>query len=190
MKVVVGITGASGAQYAVALLKNLKEQKAEVGLVISEHGEQLIGYETPHSSDEIRGLADEVYENSDLAASISSGSQRIDAFAIVPCSLSTLSKIACGIADNLITRLASNCLKEGRKLILVPRETPLSPVHLENMHHLSMLDVVILPAMPGFYHKPKNVEDLVNFVVGKILEQLGLEHGLYEKWQGGEPAKE
>ncbi len=183
MRVIIGITGASGAQYAVTLLDSLKKKEVEVGLVVSENGEKVIRYETTHSPEDVNKLADEVYENDDLAASVSSGSQGFEAFVVVPCSLSTLSKVAHGIADNLITRVASICLKERRMLILVPRETPLSAIHLENMHKLSMVGAVILPAMPGFYHKPKSTGDLVNFVVGKILEQLGLEHDLYESWR-------
>jgi 4-hydroxy-3-polyprenylbenzoate decarboxylase len=151
MRVVVGITGASGAAYAVSLVENLKKRGVNVALIVSEHGEQLIGFETQLSPDDAKHLADDVYENDDLAADIASGSNRFDAFVIVPCSMSTLSKIACGIGDNLITRVA--------------------------------LDAVILPAMPGFYHKPRGLEDIVNFIVGKIMEQLGLEHGLYDSWK-------
>jgi 4-hydroxy-3-polyprenylbenzoate decarboxylase len=185
MRIIVGISGASGAHYAVGLLRNLKKRDVEVGLIISEQGEEIIAYETQFSLDEIHGLADESYENDNLAARISSGSQGFDAFVIVPCSLSTLSKISCGIADNLISRVASICLKEGRKLILVPRETPLSTIQLENMHRLSVNGATIMPAMPGFYHKPKGIEDLVSFIVGKILEQLGLEQDVYDKWEPG-----
>jgi 4-hydroxy-3-polyprenylbenzoate decarboxylase len=183
MRVVVGITGASGAQYAVSLIENLKKSGANVALIVSEHGEQLIGFETQMSPDDVKNLADDVYENDDLAADIASGSNRFDALIIVPCSMSTLSKIACGIGDNLITRVASICLKEGRKLVLVPRETPISAIHLENMHKLALLDAVMLPAMPGFYHRPRELEDVINFIVGKIMEQLGLEHGLYDSWK-------
>jgi len=182
MKVIVGITGASGAQYAVALLRNLQKSGVKVVLIVSEHGKELIHYETTHSLEEIKKLADEVYDNTALDAPVSSGSQKYEAFIIVPCSLSTLSKIACGIADNLITRTASVSLKEKRKLILVPRETPLSAIQLENMQKLATLGTVIMPAMPGFYHKPKSVDDLVDFIIGKILEQLGIEHNLYEEW--------
>lgn len=183
MRVVVGITGASGAQYAVTLIENLKKSSVEVALIVSEHGKQLIEFETQLSPDEVMNLSDNAYENDDLAADIASGSNRFDAFIVVPCSMSTLSKIACGIGDNLITRVASICLKEGRKLILVPRETPISAIHLENMHKLAVLDAVILPAMPGFYHRPQGLKDVINFIVGKIMEQLGLEHRLYDSWK-------
>ena len=183
MKVIVGISGASGAPYAVALLERLREAGVKTGLVISEQGKLLLKFETGLALKDVRKKADAWYDNDDLAAPISSGSQRFDALVIVPCSMSTLSKIACGIADNLMTRAASVCLKERRRLVLVPRETPFSAIHLENMHRLALLGATVLPAMPGFYHEPKAIEDLVNFVVGKIMEQLGLEHGLYEKWK-------
>ncbi len=180
MRIVVGITGASGIDYAVTLLKELKE---EVLLVISEHGKRLIEIESETSQKEIESLARKVYEDGDLEAGISSGSSDFDAMVIVPCSMSTLSKIACGIADTLITRTASVSLKEGRKLIIVPRETPLSRIHLDNMSRLAGAGATILPAMPAFYTKPKEVQDMVSFVVGKIIESLGLKHDLYQKWE-------
>jgi len=181
MKIVIGISGASGVDYAYTLLKNLKE---EVHLIISEDAKKVIASESERSPKEFEGLAKYVYKNTDLEAPIASGSSKFDAMVIVPCSTSTLSKIAWGISDNLITRTASVCLKDRRKLILVPRETPLSPIHLNNMHSLAVLGVIILPAMPGFYIKPKKIQDLRNFIAGKIMDQLGLEHNLYKEWRG------
>jgi len=180
MRIVVGITGASGIEYAVGLLRTLKEKKL---LIISEHGKRLVEIETTVSKKEIEALADEVFGDDDLEAAIASGSSDFDAMCIVPCSMSTLSKIASGIADTLITRTASVSLKEGRRLVLVPRETPLSKIHIDNMSRLSGAGAVILPAMPAFYTKPMQVKDMVDFIVGKIMESLGLDHTLYEKWK-------
>jgi 4-hydroxy-3-polyprenylbenzoate decarboxylase len=164
----------------VALLKNLENE--ETHLIISENAKKLIEHELGVSVNELKNLANNYYENSDLSASISSGSVKYDAMVIIPCSTSTLSKIAVGITDNLITRAADVCLKEHRKLILVPRETPLNSIHIENMAKLSRLGVVILPAMPAFYSKPRTIEDLVNFITGKVLDALGIENDLYPRW--------
>lgn len=181
MKVVVGITGASGVIYGVSLLKNLGK-RVEIHLVLSENAKKIIGYEVGKNAIQIKKLAKHSYENDDLFAPIASGSVKFDAMVIVPCSMSTLSKIACGISDNLITRTASVCLKERRKLIIVPRETPLSTIQLKNMVALSEAGVLILPAMPAFYPKPKNVDDIINFTVGKILDALKIDHDIYRRW--------
>jgi len=180
MKVVVGVTGASGAPYALALLRNL--DPVHVELVISEDGKKVIEHEADIPVTAFEELADATYANDDLGAPPASGSHRFDAMVVIPCSMGTLGKIAWGISDNLITRAAAVCLKERRKLILVPRETPLAASHIENMLRLANQGVVVLPAMPGFYHGPKSVDDLVNFVVGKVLDQLGLEHKLFRRW--------
>ena len=179
MKIVIGVTGASGIIYGVRLLEKLKEEKY---LIVSENAKKIMEYETKYKLDEVEKLAEHYYENSDLFPEISSGSFMFDAMVIVPCSMSTLSKIANGIGDNLITRTASVCLKEKRKLILVPRETPLSTIHLQNMAKLSENNVIILPAMPGFYPKPENLDDIVNFIAGKIMDCLGIKNTLYKRW--------
>lgn len=179
MKIVICITGASGVEYAISLLKNLNEKKY---LIISETAKKIIMEETKHSISDVQALADEYYENNDLFSPLASGSTRFDAMVIVPCSLSTLSKIAYGIGDNLITRAAAVCMKEKRKLILVPRETPINTIHLENMTKLSQKGAVILPAMPAFYHKPKKIDDMINFIVGKILDALDIKNNLYKRW--------
>jgi len=181
MKVVVGVTGASGVQYAHALLRNL--ESAHVDLVISEDAKKVIAHETDVPLPAFEKLARATYANEDVAAPPASGSYLFDAMVIIPCSMGTLGKIAWGISDNLITRAAAVCLKERRKLIIVPRETPLAASHLENMLRLTNQGAVILPAMPGFYHAPKEIEDLVNFVVGKVLDQLGVEHALFRRWR-------
>ncbi len=179
MKIVIGITGASGVIYGVRFLENLKEEKY---LIVSENAKKIMEYETEYKIKDVEKLAEHYYENNDLFPDISSGSFMFDAMVIVPCSMSTLSKIANGISDNLITRTASVCLKEKRKLIIVPRETPVSTIHLQNMAKLSENGAIILPAMPGFYPKPANVDDMINFVVGKIMDSLGIENKLYKRW--------
>lgn len=182
MKVVVGITGASGAVYGVRLIEVLSELGHEVILVVSENGEKVMEHETGVKLSELRKKVKSSYGNTNIFAEIASGSSRYDACVVVPCSMNTLAKIAHGIADNLITRVASVCLKEGRKLVLVPRETPLSRVQIEAMLKACDAGAVILPAMPGFYGKPKSKEDLVDFVIGKILDVLGIQNKIYKRW--------
>lgn len=181
MDIVVGITGASGAMYAVRLLEELTDQN-RVTLVVSEAAVQVLSDETEVSMQELEALATEVVSNSDLGAAVCSGSRGFDAMVIVPCSMATLGKLACGISDNVITRAASVAMKERRKLILVPRETPLSSIHLENMLRLSREGVVVLPAMPGLYGNPQSVIDLVDFVVGRIMDQLDIETSVGPRW--------
>lgn len=180
MHIVLAITGASGAIIGIKLLENLKDEN--VSLIISENAKRIIEYETEYSLDYILSLPKRVYENDNMEADIASGTNKFDALVIAPCSTSTLAKINCGIADNLITRVASVALKEERKLILVPRETPLSSVVLRNMYELSKIGVRIIPPVPAFYLKPESIEDVVNYVVGKILDALGIKHRLYESY--------
>lgn len=180
MRTVIAITGASGVLYGIKLLEALNGEKF---LIISENGKDLIEVETEYTVDDVKKNA-HYYEDHQLDAPLASGSFLFDSMVIVPCSVSTLSKIATGIADTLITRCACVALKEKRTLILVPRETPLSTIYLKNMTSLSMQGVVILPAMPAFYHNPRSIEDMVLFVVGKILDQLHVEHDLFKRWNG------
>jgi 4-hydroxy-3-polyprenylbenzoate decarboxylase len=180
MHIVLAITGASGAIIGIKLLENLKDEN--ISLIISENAKRIIEYETEYSLDYILSLPKRVYENDNMEADIASGTNKFDALVIAPCSTSTLAKINCGIADNLITRVASVALKEERKLILVPRETPLSSVVLRNMYELSKIGVRIIPPVPAFYLKPESIEDVVNYVVGKILDALGIKHRLYESY--------
>lgn len=182
MKLIVAVTGASGVVYAYNLLKELKKSNIEVFLIISEAAKKIIDVELDVSWREFSKLSPIMFDNSDLAASVASGSFLVDGMIIVPCSMATLAAVAHGCSDNLIRRAADCTLKENRLLILVPRETPLSLAGLENMMKAKIAGAVILPAMPGFYHKPKNLEELVNFVVGKILDILKLEHNLYQRW--------
>jgi 4-hydroxy-3-polyprenylbenzoate decarboxylase len=158
--------------------------KGEKILVVSDTAKGMLEMEAGITYDQLRSMADHVFGDGDMFAPISSGSCRFDGMVIAPCSVSTLSKIACGIADTLISRSALVCLKEGRRLILVPRETPVNEIMLENQLRLARAGAIILPASPGFYHKPKSLSDMVDFVVGKVLDQMGHEHELFERWEG------
>jgi len=184
MRVVVAITGASGAIYGRRLLEELKKLKIETHLVISEAGAQVIQHELGASKKEIEKLASHTHSVNDLSAPLVSGSFPIDAMVVIPCSMKTIAGIANGFSTNLILRAADVALKEKRKLILVPRETPLSVVHLRNMLGLAEQGVTILPAMPGFYHRPRTMESLIDFVVGKVMDALGIHTDLYERWKG------
>ncbi|MBC7107613.1 MAG: UbiX family flavin prenyltransferase [Methanomassiliicoccales archaeon] len=180
MKSVIAITGASGAIYGKRLLETLSGEKT---LIVSDTAREIVRFELGIDIEDLERLADYSYRNDDLFAPISSGSQFFDAMIIAPCSEGTIAKIASGIADTLITRVASVAMKEGRTLILVPRETPVNAVMLENQLKLCRLGVKILPASPAFYHNPKTVDDLVDFVVGKILDQIGETHNLFRRWR-------
>ena len=181
MNTVVGITGASGIVYGVRLLKRLPSRKT---VILSDEAVRIAEMELNMAKAEIEALADESYDNSDLFSPLASGSVKFDGMAIAPCSTSTMSKIACGIADNLITRIASVALKERRKLVLLIRETPLSSIHLGNMERLALAGAVVMPASPAFYPKPKSVADIVDFVAGRVMDELGVENNLYRRWSG------
>jgi 4-hydroxy-3-polyprenylbenzoate decarboxylase len=193
-RLIVGITGASAGIYGVRLLEVLTQHEdIEVHLTISSSGgralseelqieidldnfklESLIGVPSPRV----------VYHHeSDIGASIASGSFRTEGMIVAPCSMGSIASIAAGISRNLIQRAADVCIKENRKLVLVPRETPLSSIHLENMLKLSRMGVCVLPAMPGLYHFPKTVDDMFNFVVTKILDQFGIDTKLIQRWK-------
>jgi 4-hydroxy-3-polyprenylbenzoate decarboxylase len=144
----------------------------------------MVELETSYSVESFKKLATHYYDDNELAAPLSSGSFKYAACVIIPCSMSTLAKIAHGVADTLITRVAAVCLKEGRKLVLVPRETPLAAVQLENMVAVAHAGARVLPAMPAFYIKPRNVTELVDYIVGKVLDLLEIEHKLYPRWLG------
>lgn len=182
-RITVAISGASGAIYAIRLLEALGEKKVETHLILSEWAYVTIKAETNYLPEEVKKLASYSYAVKDLTAPLTSGSFLIEGMVIIPCSMKTLAAIACGYADNLISRAADITIKEGRKLILVPRETPLNAIHLENMLKLSRLGVVILPPMPAFYIKPSTIDDLVNHTIGKVLDQLGIDNNLYQRWK-------
>jgi 4-hydroxy-3-polyprenylbenzoate decarboxylase len=184
MHLVIAITGCSGVVYGVRLLEACRKLGIETDLIVSQAAEKLLELELGKTIKDIRKLATRNYPQDDLAAPLASGSVKTDGMVIAPCSMKTLGAIASGIADNLITRAADVTLKEGRPLVLVPRETPLNLIHLENMVKLKRAGATILPAMPGFYYKPKEISELIDFIVGRILDVLGVEHKLYRRWQG------
>jgi 4-hydroxy-3-polyprenylbenzoate decarboxylase len=182
MRLIVAITGSSGVIYGIKTLEVLRDLKVECHLIISEWGKRTIIIETDRSIEYVKSLASKFYTNDNMAAAISSGSFRTDGMVVIPCSMKTLSSIASGYDDSLISRAAGVCIKESRKLVVVPRETPLSKIHLENMLKLSQIGVIILPAMPGFYYKPKTMDDMIAHIVGKMLDQFRIEHNVFRRW--------
>lgn len=185
LRLVVAITGASGVIYGIRTLQALKKLGVESHLLMSEWGQRNVKIETDYTVEYVRSLALKAYEDENLAAPVSSGSFRTDGMAVVPCSMKTLASIANGFDDSLVSRAAGVCIKEHRKLVVVPRETPLSKIHLDNMSKLAEAGATILPAMPGFYHRPSTLDELVSHVVGKVLDQFGIEHDLFRRWAGG-----
>ena len=181
--IVIGFSGASGIIYGIRLLEVLHSNNIQTYLIISEWAKKNIVIETPKTLEYVKSLSSVNYDNSKLDASVSSGSFLHDGMVIVPCSMKSLSSIANGYDDTLISRAASVTLKESRKLILVPRETPLSRIHLENMIKVQEAGAIILPAMPGFYHNPSSIDQIVDHLVGKILDQLKIKHELFKRWK-------
>lgn len=182
-KIVIGFSGASGIIYGIRLLEVLHSNNIQTYLIISEWAKKNIVIETPKTLEYVKSLSSVNYDNSKLDASVSSGSFLHDGMVIVPCSMKSLSSIANGYDDTLISRAASVTLKESRKLILVPRETPLSRIHLENMIKVQEAGAIILPAMPGFYHNPSSIDQIVDHLVGRILDQLKIKHELFKRWK-------
>jgi 4-hydroxy-3-polyprenylbenzoate decarboxylase len=194
--IVFAITGASGAPYAIRLLEQLITAKRRVQLVISSHGLRLLETESGVGSEaELRERVgalkwDEyvtVFDDADRGAAPASGSALNAGMVICPCSMGTLSAISVGASRSLVERAADVALKERRPLVLVPRESPLSAIHLENMLRVTRAGAVVLPAAPGFYHRPSSIDDLVDFVVARVLDHLGVEHSLVRRWDGDEP---
>jgi len=182
MKLIVGITGSTGVIYGVRMLEVLKKLGVETHLIMSEWATKCLAMETDYKIDYVKSLATTTSDEKNMAASISSGTHKVDGMIVAPCSMKTLSAIANGYDDTLVARAAGVTIKESRKLILMVRETPLSAIHLENMLKLSRLGIVILPPVTEFYTKPKTIDDIVNHGVGKCLDQFDLEHGLYHRW--------
>lgn len=183
-KLIVGITGASGAILGVRLLQQLKGLAVETYLVLSPWGAQTLALESGMEPKEIAPLASRVYSAKDMSAEISSGSFRTDGMVIVPCSMATLGAIATGTGSHLVHRAADVTLKERRKLVLVTREAPLSVIHLENMLKLAKMGVTIFPPVPAFYNLPKTIEDVVDYTVCRILDQFGIAVDHSKRWNG------
>ena len=194
---VVALTGASGVIYGIRLVEALTEAGREIALIISESARTVIREELDIELGDLKSPRLEkifkpetlertaYYHHGDFTAPIASGSYPTEGMFVVPCSTTTLGRIAAGISQSLIDRAAECAIKEGRKLVIVPRETPLSAIHLENMLKLARLGVAIVPAMPGFYSGPNAMDEMIDFVAGKALDQLSIPHGLYRRWVGG-----
>jgi 4-hydroxy-3-polyprenylbenzoate decarboxylase len=181
-RIVVGIAGASGVIYGVRLLNLLKETDYETHLIISKSGELNIEIETDYEPDEVKAMADHVYDHRDVAASLASGSFLTRGMVVIPCTIKTLSGIANSYNENLLVRAADVTLKEKRKLVLVVRETPLHKGHLRLMTMAADLGAHILPPVPSFYHMPKTIDDIIDQTIGKIFDYLGIEHTLFKRW--------
>lgn len=189
-KIILAITGASGSIYGLRLLEVLLKSH-QVELIISNSALEVIRHELPEAFDSVQRLmADSkrenlrVYLENQISAPIASGSYQVEGMYIVPCSMKTLSSIANGYTENLISRAADVTIKEGRRLIVSPREMPLSVIHIENMLKLARLGVIIAPPIPAFYHRPERIDDLIDFVVGKLLDLMGIDNDLFRRWNG------
>ena len=190
MRLIIGISGSSGVIYGIRLLQVLKDQEdVETHLVMSPTAKMNIPIETDMSFKEVEALADQVHNFNDVAANISSGSFRTDGMIIAPCSMKTLSSIVHSFADNLLARAADVVLKEGRKLVLMPRETPLHVGHCRLLYEAAQMGVQIAPPMPAFYNRPESIEDIVNHSVGRVLDLFELDSGIVKRWVGTRPGK-
>ena len=188
-KFVVGISGASGVIYGIRLLEVMKQLGHETHLILTPAAKITIASETKYSPSQVEGLASISYKFNDIAATISSGSYQVDGMVLVPCSMHTLGALASGVSDNLLIRAAEVTLKERRQLNIVPRETPLTLIHLENMTRMAQAGSLIVTAMPAFYHLPKNLNEIIDHLVGKILDLLRVENSLYKRWEGPSSTK-
>lgn len=183
-RLIVGISGASGVIYGIRLLESLKDSEIETHLVVTRAAEMTIAYETTYTAKDVKSLADVVYPLEDVGAAIASGSFQTLGMVVAPCSMKTLAEIATGVTGNLLTRAADVVLKERRRLVLVPRETPLHLGHLRNMVSVTEIGAIVAPPMPAFYAEPKTLDDLIDHSVGRVLDLFGIESGLVRRWQG------
>ena len=183
MRIVVAITGASGSIYGIKLLETLNKYDVKTDLILSDWAKETITIETDYSVKQVIEMADSYHDINNLGAAVSSGSFRHDGMVIAPCSMKTLAGIANGLETNLVIRAAGVTLKEQRKLILLPRETPLTPIHLENMLKLSRIGVVIMPPVPAFYNKPKSIDEIVNHTIARVLDHLRIDNDLTKRWR-------
>jgi 4-hydroxy-3-polyprenylbenzoate decarboxylase len=184
VRVVIGITGATGAIFGVRLLEALQAAEVETHLVISAWGRRTIEHETGRRADEVAALATHAHSFRNQASLLSSGSFLTDGMVIAPCSMRTLAAIAHGLTDTLVARAADVTLKERRRLVLLVRETPLNEIHLTNMLALARLGADIVPPVPAFYNRPESIDDLVDHTVGRVLDLLGVDHDLVRRWNG------
>lgn len=184
MRLIVGVSGASGAIYGIRALQALRELGVETHLVVTDAALETIRLETDFDKADVFRLATETHRLDDITSKIASGSYQTDGMLVIPCSMKTLAGIASGYSDNLLLKAADVTIKERRRLVLVVRETPLSLIHIENMATVTRAGAVVLPAMPAFYQRPKTVAGLVDHVVGKAFDVLGIEHHLLERWEG------
>jgi len=184
MRLIIGITGATGTIYGVRLLERLRESGVETHVVLSRWGARTLIHETPYTREQVEALATVAYAPGDMGAAISSGSFKTDGMIIAPCSAKTLAAIAHGYGDNLIHRAADVILKERRKLVLSVREAPLSSIHLENMLTLSRMGAMLMPPLPAFYNHPRTIDDIVDYTVVRMLDQFGIEVAGAVRWAG------
>ncbi|MDD9809260.1 MAG: UbiX family flavin prenyltransferase [Thaumarchaeota archaeon] len=184
MRITVGMTGSTGAVYGVRMLEVLSSLGVRTHLIMSDWAKKCISMETGRSPADVAALATAVSEDSNMAASVSSGTSASDGMIVAPCSMKTLAAISHGYDETLVARAAGVTIKESRRLVLMARETPLSAIHLENMLRLARIGVVILPPVTEFYTSPRTIDDIVDHGVGKCLDQFSLDHGLYRRWGG------
>ena len=190
MILIIGITGATGVIYGIRLLEVLSAiDDVETHLILSEASRQIIKYETDKKVEEIEKLADFSYHVDDIGVRLASGSFKRDGMIIAPCTIKTMSALANSYSDNLLVRSGDVTLKEGKKLVLLVRETPLHIGHIKNMERLCEMGATIMPPVPAFYHRPKTILDIVDHTVGKALDLFGIEHNLFPRWSGIEPER-
>ena len=187
MRIVIGITGASGAIFGIRTLEALKQLSVETHLILSRWARATIAHETDYTVSQVETLASVVHHEENQGASISSGSFKTNGMIVAPCSMKTLAAIRAGFGDTLICRAADVILKERRKLVLLARESPFNEIHLENMLSLTRMGAVILPPVPAFYNRPRNIEDVVNHIVGRMLDQFDLDLSGLRRWSGFAP---
>ena len=183
-RIIVAITGATGAIFGVRTLEALRQAEVETHLVLSKWGLQTVEHETGLKLADLEALASVVHGTGNMAATISSGSFRTEGMVVAPCSMRTVGAIAHGYGENLVHRAADVVLKERRRLVLVPRETPLSEIHLENLLKLARMGVCILPPMPAFYNKPASLDEMVDHIVARVLDQFGIDAAFARRWDG------
>jgi len=184
LRLIVAITGASGVIYGKRLLEVLKTKKVETHLIVSKAAEKVIEHELELGKKDFEKLANRTYDENDLKAPLMSGSFKTDGMIIIPCSMKTLAGITHGFADNLVLRAADVTLKEKRRLVVVPRETPLNTIHIRNMLAAAELGIFVVPAMPAFYYKPKQIKDMIDFIVGRVLDCFNIDHTLFKRYAG------